>query len=73
MEGVDNMEINVLAVRLAMANKGMTLTQLAKKAHISQQTACRYVTHGGNGSAPTFYKIGKALGVEPSSLVLVRQ
>lgn len=73
MKGVDSMEINVTAVRLAMANKGMTITQLAKAAHVSQQTACRYGTRGGNGSAPTFYKIGKALGVEPSSLVLVRQ
>lgn len=67
------MEINVVAIRLAMVNKGMTLIHLAEKAHISRPTAWRYVTHGGKGSTPIFYKMGQALGVEPSSLVLIRQ
>lgn len=65
------MEINVTAVRLAMADAGITVTELAKKAHVSQQTAVRYATRGGNGSPVTFHKIGVALGVKPSSLILV--
>lgn len=66
------MEINVTAVRLAMADAGMTMSQLAKKAHVSQTTAVRYASKGGNGSPATFHKIGLALGVKPSTLVLVR-
>lgn len=66
------MEINVTAVRLAMADAGINVSQLAKKAHVSQQTAVRYASKGGNGSPVTFHKIGVALGVKPSSLVLVR-
>ena len=67
------MEINVAAVRLAMVDKGMTLKQLAKVAHISEQTAARYAKAGGNGTPATLYKIGRALGVKPSSLVLDEQ
>lgn len=67
------MEINVTAVRLAMADKGMTIKQLAKAAHVSEYTAARYAKAGGNGTPTTLYKIGRALGVKPSSLVLVRQ
>ncbi|MDD6382546.1 MAG: helix-turn-helix transcriptional regulator [Selenomonadaceae bacterium] len=66
------MEINVTAVRLAMADAGMTVSQLAKKAHVSQATAVRYASKGGNGGPKTFHKIGQALGVKPSTLVLVR-
>lgn len=66
------MEINVTAVRLAMADAGLSVSQLAKKAHVSQQTAVRYASKGGNGTPTTFHKIGVALGVKPSSLVLVR-
>ncbi len=67
------MEINVKAVRLAMVNKGMNLKQLAKAAHVSEYTAARYAKAGGNGTPTTFYKIGQALGVKPSSLVLDEQ
>ncbi len=66
------MEINVTAVRLAMADAGMNISQLAKKAHVSKGTAVRYASKGGNGSPTTFHKIGLALGVKPSTLVLVR-
>lgn len=66
------MEINVTAIRLAMADAGLNVTELAKKAHVSQQTAVRYASRGGNGSPTTFHKLGVALGVKPSSLVLVR-
>ena len=62
------MEINVKAVRLAMVDKGMTAKQLAKAAHISE-----YTKAGGNGTPTTLYKIGQALGVKPSSLVLDEQ
>lgn len=67
------MEINVTAVRLAMADKGLNIKQLAKAAHVSQYTAARYANVGGNSSPATFHKIGQALGVKPSSLVLIRQ
>lgn len=65
------MEIDVMAVRLAMADAGLTVSQLAKKAHVSTQTAVRYAGRGGNGTPATFHKIGVALGVRPSSLVKV--
>lgn len=67
------MEINVKAVRLAMVDKGMTAKQLAKAAHISEYTAARYAKAGGKGTPTTLYKIGQALGVKPSSLVLDEQ
>lgn len=66
------MEINVTAVRLAMLDKGMSVSKLAEAAHISPQTAFRFANKGGNGSPATFYKVGQALGVKPSSLALVR-
>lgn len=65
------MEINVTAVRLAMVDAGMTVSQLAKAAHVSQTTAVRYASKGGNSSPATFHKIGQALGVKPSSLVKI--
>lgn len=68
---VSLMEINVMAVRCAMADAGISVSELAKKAHVSQQTAVRYAGKGGNGSPTTFHKIGVALGVKPSSLILV--
>lgn len=67
------MEINVTAVRLAMLDKGMSVSRLAKAARISHQTAFRFASKGGNGSPETFYKIGQALGVKPSSLALIHQ
>lgn len=66
------MEINTTAVLLAMANVGLTTSQMAQKAGISQQTAVRFTSKGGNSSPATFYKVGKALNVEPSSLVIFR-
>lgn len=65
------MEINVTAVQLAMADAGISISQLAKKAHISTQTAVRYAGKGGNGTSKTFHKIGVALGVKPSSLIKI--
>ena len=53
-----------------MADAGIGVNELAKLAGVSQGTAVRYATKGGNGSAPTFYKIGRALHVRPSTLVL---
>lgn len=67
---VEHMEIDVAAVCRAMANKGMNASQLARKAGISLQTATRFACRGGKSSAPTFYKVGQALGVEPGSLIL---
>lgn len=70
MKGDCTMRINVQAIRLAMADAGIGVNELAKLAGVSQGTAVRYATKGGNGSAPTFYKIGRALHVRPSTLVL---
>lgn len=64
------MRINVQAIRMAMADAGVGVNQLAKMAGVSQGTAVRYATKGGNGSPTTFYKIGRALNVRPSTLVL---
>lgn len=63
------MEINTTAVKMALADAGMTISQLAKKAKVSQGTAVRYASTGGNGSPVVFHKIGDALGVKPSSLM----
>lgn len=64
------MRINVEAMQMALCNSGLTASQLAVAAGVSKGTALRYVKRGGNGSAPTFYKLAKVLGVKPSSLVL---
>lgn len=66
------MEINVTAVRLAMADAGYSTSELARRAKITRQTASKYVCKGGKGTPEVFHKIGEALGVKPSSLVLVR-
>lgn len=66
------MEINVMAICLAMADKGYSTSELAKRAKITRQTAQKYTRKGGKGTPEVFYRIGEALGVKPSSLVLVR-
>lgn len=55
------MEINVMAICLAMADKGYSTSELAKRAKITRQTAQKYTRKGGKGTPEVFYRIGEAV------------
>lgn len=56
-------------MRRAMANAGLSVYALAKKAGISTQTAYRAAKGNGKITNETLKAIGDVLGVEPASLM----
>ena len=62
------MKINSLKLRLAAAEQGFTVNQLAKASGVAFVTVVK-ARKGGNVSEQTLVKLAKALGVEPTELL----
>lgn len=62
------MKINSLKLRLAAAEQGLTVNQLAKASGVSFATVVK-ARKGRNVSEQTLVKLAKALGVKPEKLL----
>lgn len=62
------MKINSLKLKLAAAESGLTVQQLAKVSNVAFATVVK-ARQGGNVSAVTLVKLAKALGVKPEELL----
>ncbi|WP_432646081.1 helix-turn-helix transcriptional regulator [Mitsuokella sp.] len=52
-----------------MAEKGLTKSDLADKAHVSRQAVYRIVNNGVTPRLDTLGKVARVLGVKPSELL----
>lgn len=62
-------EVSKTRLTLAMLDRGWSQRTLREKAGISKAVVQRLATKGGLAANSTFYKLAKALGVEPATLV----
>lgn len=64
-------KVNQKAYMMAMIDSGLNVEELCKKSGVSKQ-ALWNITACNKGTKPdTLYRIGKALGVKPSSLAAI--
>ena len=64
-------KINRKAMKIAIIDSGLNSNTLAEKAHISKTTAWKIMHCEREATSKVLYKIGKALGVKPSSLAVI--
>ena len=64
-------KVNHKAMKIAIIDSGLNSRALAEKAHISNTTAWKIMHCEREVTSEVLYKIGKALGVKPSSLAVI--